>query len=1156
LFKFIFKGCCSIYIIINDHSNQLLINCVKYLCISLNATPFTMVKIKPLSVYALKVLFWLLLWLNASFTQAQKKPFSSHFNSKTNNYSEYNSDLAIDGRNHTIFIANHDGILVYNGEYWDRIDIKETPQSSEKLQIACVMYDQTSQKIYFGGNQCFGYLTPDNRRGYRPVLLSKLVKKEQLQLVNQIMTNAQSIFFKTRRRIFEIDKKTNRLLDIIPKERYQVTLLDNSFLLYNNKEVKTWDNISKNWGKVSYNNIIKKINPFRIDHISKNQLLLQKRNKAMQILNTTTGEVSTWNESLQKALAGRFIYNFEKQGDYFYISSQDLLLVVDAQGNILQKFTLNGNVVTAKIDVYGNIWAVIAEKGLYYFETVNGFSFLPTNFSAQGIIKVDSTLFLRSVDEVFILDKDTYQPKSILKLDAYIFHHFTHDDHLYLSTTKGTYKLNKGKEYSFSKVSKLGYWYYYVQFKDKCFVGHRSGVSIYQKTLTDWKHIYTKKMPAPTSYLFFEPSSKTLWASGYSSGFQKFTISDGLDKIIDHKTYTEDDGLGDLNIGTRLCWFKGKRYFYNPNGIYEYKNNKFEVWLNKDKLGIKGNAFFTFVTPVENQYIFVTSQSNANGKTGLITFDEQGKPTWNQASFKRLIRYETGQLTTDQGDVLMATSKGIIRYTPATKRNFDIKHSCIIHKVIIQDSTACYFSQANQKNSQEVIIDYRNNKITFEYALPYYEGGIKANEYAHRIIGFDDHWSAWTQEAKSKYTNLPEGTYTFEVKARNIYGSESQVTSFSFEVLPPWYRTGWAYAGYSVLGLLLILAIVRANSYRLRQQKKRLETEVERQVYEIREQKEEIAQQAEELKTSNEKLAELSDYRESLSHMLVHDAKQPLAPLVNSTDATTRKAAIQVLGMLENILEVQKFENNEVAIVPESLSTNDLITKVLGQVKDLADEKLITIKNSIPLDLTVQADVGYITRILSNLLGNAIKYIPTNSIIQLESEVLIQQKLLKVWVKDNGPGIPDAHKISIFEKFGRIDKKDQRSTGLGLAFCKLAIEAHEGEIGVLTHTEVQALNGKGAWFYFTIPLVKTHQESISPTYESSLITQEFTTQDQALIKPFIPQLKAIEYYDAGTIMILLQNRDWTGSPALEAWIDRIPFADNEEHYQKMIQMFE
>ena len=379
--------------------------------------------------------------------------------------------------------------------------------------------------------------------------------------------------------------------------------------------------------------------------------------------------------------------------------------------------------------------------------------------------------------------------------------------------------------------------------------------------------------------------------------------------------------------------------------------------------------------------------------------------------------------------------------------------------------------------------------------------------------------------------------------------------------------------GLTIEILLFSLALAdRINFYRrekemvqlenvriVQEQNSYLETEVRKRTSEIEHQKEEISQQAEELRTSNEKLAELTNFREELSHMLIHDARQPLSPLINFNDPGVRKAAGQVLDMLDNVLEVQKFENNDVVLSKMAVVIGDLISLVVNQMRYLADEKLITIKNNIPLQLVIEVDQSYITRVFTNLLSNAIKYIPTQSIINLESEVLSDSGFLKIWIKDNGPGIPDEFKKLIFEKFGRVDKLNRRSTGLGLAFCKLAIEAHDGEIGVLSISEIEAQGEQGAWFYFTVPLAQTDKvvqnienNSSESAKEKALISQEFTPEDLQLIQAYIPQLEQIAFYDAGEIMMLFQNRDWKGSPALEAWIDRIPFADSEDHYQELL----
>ncbi|OJJ17070.1 hypothetical protein BKI52_30615 [marine bacterium AO1-C] len=380
-------------------------------------------------------------------------------------------------------------------------------------------------------------------------------------------------------------------------------------------------------------------------------------------------------------------------------------------------------------------------------------------------------------------------------------------------------------------------------------------------------------------------------------------------------------------------------------------------------------------------------------------------------------------------------------------------------------------------------------------------------------------------------------------------------------------------SGLTVETLLFSLALAdRINFYRrekeqvqlenvriIQEQKEHLENEVRKRTSEIEHQKEEITQQAEELRTSNEKLAELTNFREELSHMLIHDAKQPLSPLINFADPGVRKAAGQVLEMLENVLEVQKFENNEVILAKMAVVIGDLITVAINQMRHLADEKLITIKNNIPLHLVIEVDQSYITRVFTNLLSNAIKYTSTHSIIKLESELVSDQGFLKIWVKDNGNGVPSEYKNTIFEKFGRVDKLDRRSTGLGLAFCKLAVEAHDGEIGVLSISEIEELGEKGAWFYFTVPLANAEEPlhriakpSPISTEDEDLVSHQFTQEDLQQINPYIPQLEKIAFYDAGEIMMLFQNRDWKGSPALEAWIDRIPFADSEVHYQQLL----
>ncbi|NJO01017.1 MAG: hypothetical protein HC880_04365, partial [Bacteroidia bacterium] len=128
-----------------------------------------------------------------------------------------------------------------------------------------------------------------------------------------------------------------------------------------------------------------------------------------------------------------------------------------------------------------------------------------------------------------------------------------------------------------------------------------------------------------------------------------------------------------------------------------------------------------------------------------------------------------------------------------------------------------------------------------------------------RSAGDTRQWSHWTKDSKKQYTNLMEGSYVFHVKARNVYGQEGQEAQYAFVILPPWYRTVYAYFVYVLLFVLFVVGAIRVNTARLLQQKRILEETVTQRTLEIRQQnielekqREEILIQAENLRMANE----------------------------------------------------------------------------------------------------------------------------------------------------------------------------------------------------------------------------------------------------------------------------------------------------------------
>ncbi len=144
-----------------------------------------------------------------------------------------------------------------------------------------------------------------------------------------------------------------------------------------------------------------------------------------------------------------------------------------------------------------------------------------------------------------------------------------------------------------------------------------------------------------------------------------------------------------------------------------------------------------------------------------------------------------------------------------------------------------------QDLSLEPQIKYALNNITFRWACPYFEG-TEGTEYSFRLKGFDKNWSKWTHHNEFPYTNIPNGSYVFEVKARNIYGEESLPGRYAFTILPPWYLTFWAIMLYIILAFLLIVVIVKLYTRRLQKEKERLEAIVRERTAEVVRQKEEL----------------------------------------------------------------------------------------------------------------------------------------------------------------------------------------------------------------------------------------------------------------------------------------------------------------------------
>lgn len=235
------------------------------------------------------------------------------------------------------------------------------------------------------------------------------------------------------------------------------------------------------------------------------------------------------------------------------------------------------------------------------------------------------------------------------------------------------------------------------------------------------------------------------------------------------------------------------------------------------------------------------------------------------------------------------------------------------------------------------------------------------------------------------------------------------------------------------------------------------------------------------LDSSYRRLQELENLRDQLTHMIVHDMRNLMTGISSSMQilvddcdgaldqqyANYLHAALisvnNLTTMASNLLDISKMEANEMKLSLTECDPTDLIGEAMEKLGAIRDSRDIRFNVSQHVDRVV-ADRGILLRVIINLLDNAIKFTAANGEISVGVEPKGEGVLFSI--RDNGPGIPVEYHEKIFEKFGQVEIRQEArkySTGLGLAFCKLAVEAHHGKIWV----ESEA--GVGSVFFFEIP---------------------------------------------------------------------------------------
>jgi two-component system, sensor histidine kinase and response regulator len=247
----------------------------------------------------------------------------------------------------------------------------------------------------------------------------------------------------------------------------------------------------------------------------------------------------------------------------------------------------------------------------------------------------------------------------------------------------------------------------------------------------------------------------------------------------------------------------------------------------------------------------------------------------------------------------------------------------------------------------------------------------------------------------------------------------------------------------------------------------------------------EVEQTRLQLEAKNRELIQVEQLKEKLTQMVVHDLKNPLSGIVGNLQllelqgpgmppesfrqilARTQESARQLMGLILNILDVARMEEEKLVLRRQALKPESLLADCIRQAEGLSK------KVGVDLHLRVEGAPGAVDadpeltgRVLANLVANALKHTPPGG--RVEVGAADQGDQVRFWVEDTGEGIPEEILPRVFDKFlvgqpGTDPGAGGYGTGLGLTFCKMAVEAHGGSI------RVRSESGKGSTFVFTLP---------------------------------------------------------------------------------------
>ncbi len=1076
-------------------------------------------------------------------------PFIQNFSPKDYGSAHAQNWAVVQDTRGIIYIANNLGILIYDGVSWRLVPTNSTARA---LAIS------ENGRIFVGCRDDFGYLAPDSTGQLQFVSLLKELPEayHNFGVVHGVKVTAEGTYFKAAQILFRWKKETTEVTGITenkdaPSVRGTVSVwsAQTRFIrLFSTHKGIYVNQPTFGLMKVEGDSLVMAAGGERFAQGSvyfMQDVPTHTESSGMRILAGSHAhglfwydgrvfepfylEDATAKELKVTGLRGSILLN---DGTLAVRTRRFGLLIIDQNGRLRQKVNREAGLRSLNIsgffqDRENGLW-LAQGSGVARVELPSRFSYFGEASGLLGsvlsISRHNGELYVAGSLGVFRLTTDiSAKSEPLFKR----FEGVLGSTWALLSIGKTLLIGGERAIYTISgdQVEKINslmsrYFYRSTYHHDLVYVGLNGGLTILKKQNGEW---LTRHVAGVTEQIrsIVEVNPGELWlGTGNKGGALHVRIPDlsntesaeleSPEILAEVKRYGSEHGLPGTRF-TRVYPTGGKAIFATDTGLRSFNEEK-QYFFPDSSYG----AILADTTRIVSRFeegadgkFWVKTTKDHRRETGVIIPQKDGSYLWDSKPFLRIADWGSVYCIypdpLDEDIAWIGGPEGLVRYDQSIERDYDADFPALIRRVIADGDSIIFYGESSPAALTDgPILEYKDNALRFEYAAPTLDNP-EENNYQVYLEGFDKTWSPWTTETKKDYTNLPEGNYTFRVRAKNIYDHPGSEAHFSFEILRPWYRSWWV---YSIYGLLIFTFFWAIRRYEMGRQRFKHDAEIR-------------AQEA-------EKLQEVDALKSRFFANISHEFRTPLTLIMGQTGNVLTKVqdpdmksqlqmsmrnANRLLRLINQLLDLSKIEAGGMTLKASPQNIVPLLRSLTSSFESFARKKGIGLKfDCAHENIIVNCELDKIEKIIYNLLSNALKFTPEGGTVGVQLSVISKQlsvnseqlsvnseqlsvvseqlsdlgggnleSHLLVAVRDNGIGIPADRLPHIFDRFYQVDAsqtREQEGTGIGLSLTKELVELHVGSISV------ESQEGVGSTFKIELPVLS------EADYSSAILEEE------------------------------------------------------------------